>query len=41
MQIIIQSNRLTFVGQVKDIIFLFSGYSGDITLAEFLRMNLM
>lgn len=40
MQMIIQADRFTYVGKVKDIVSLFSDYPGDTTLAEFLRLNL-
>lgn len=40
MNMIIQKNSLIFLGKIKDLPYLFSGYPPHITLSEFIKLNL-
>ncbi|HZK44534.1 MAG TPA: hypothetical protein VFC73_09675 [Syntrophomonadaceae bacterium] len=40
MNLVVQKNKIVFVGKVGDIINIFTSYPGETTLLEFIRLNL-
>lgn len=40
MSLIFESNKIIFIGQVKDILNIFANYPPELTLQEFIRLNI-